>query len=216
MDGEPLQSGRTRTIIDPSTGSRSPRSPRAAPPMPSARSPPPAPPTGAATGAASPPRERAAVLDRLADLLEERRRRVRAHREPQHRQAAEASRARSTSRSPSTTCASSPAPPATSRARRPASTPGATPRSSGASRSASSARSRRGTTRSDMAVWKVGPALAAGNTVVLKPAELTPLTTSLLAELALEAGLPAGVLQRRHRAGRRGRRPRSPRTPTST
>lgn len=41
---------------------------------------------------------------------------------------------------------------------------------------------------------KVGPALAAGNTVVAKPAETTPLTTLRLAELAAEAGLPAGVL----------------------
>jgi betaine-aldehyde dehydrogenase len=45
-----------------------------------------------------------------------------------------------------------------------------------------------------MAVWKIGPALAAGNTVVLKPAPETPLTTLALGELALEAGLPAGVL----------------------
>ena len=45
-----------------------------------------------------------------------------------------------------------------------------------------------------LATWKVGPALAAGNTVVLKPAEWTPLTASLLGDLALEAGLPAGVL----------------------
>jgi acyl-CoA reductase-like NAD-dependent aldehyde dehydrogenase len=44
-----------------------------------------------------------------------------------------------------------------------------------------------------MAVWKIGPALAAGNTVVLKPAELTPLTAMRLGELALEAGVPAGV-----------------------
>lgn len=44
-----------------------------------------------------------------------------------------------------------------------------------------------------MAVWKIAPALAAGNTVVLKPAELTPLTTLLLAETAAEV-LPAGVL----------------------
>ncbi len=43
--------------------------------------------------------------------------------------------------------------------------------------------------------WKVAPALAAGNTVILKPAELTPLTALHLAELALEAGLPEGVLQ---------------------
>jgi acyl-CoA reductase-like NAD-dependent aldehyde dehydrogenase len=46
-----------------------------------------------------------------------------------------------------------------------------------------------------IAGWSVGPALAAGNTVVLKPAELTPLTSVRLAELALEAGLPEGVLQ---------------------
>ena len=45
-----------------------------------------------------------------------------------------------------------------------------------------------------MAIWKIGPALAAGNSVVLKPASATPLTTIRLAELASEAGLPAGVL----------------------
>ena len=44
-----------------------------------------------------------------------------------------------------------------------------------------------------LATWKVGPALAAGNTVVLKPAEWTPITASLLADLALEADLPPGV-----------------------
>jgi betaine-aldehyde dehydrogenase len=44
-----------------------------------------------------------------------------------------------------------------------------------------------------MAIWKIGPALAAGNSVVLKPASATPLTTVRLAELALEAGIPAGV-----------------------
>jgi acyl-CoA reductase-like NAD-dependent aldehyde dehydrogenase len=42
--------------------------------------------------------------------------------------------------------------------------------------------------------WKLGPALACGNTVVLKPAELTPLTAVRLGELALEAGIPEGVL----------------------
>src|SRR5207253_1521697 len=42
--------------------------------------------------------------------------------------------------------------------------------------------------------WKLGPALACGNTVVLKPAELTPLTALRFAELALEAGLPEGVV----------------------
>ncbi len=45
-----------------------------------------------------------------------------------------------------------------------------------------------------MASWKLGPALAAGNAVVLKPAEQTPLSALRLAALALEAGLPAGVL----------------------
>jgi betaine-aldehyde dehydrogenase/5-carboxymethyl-2-hydroxymuconic-semialdehyde dehydrogenase len=44
-----------------------------------------------------------------------------------------------------------------------------------------------------LATWKVGPALAAGNTVVLKPAEWTPLTASMLADLASEAGVPPGV-----------------------
>jgi len=45
-----------------------------------------------------------------------------------------------------------------------------------------------------MAAWKVAPALATGNTLVLKPASATPLTAIRLGELALEAGIPAGVL----------------------
>jgi betaine-aldehyde dehydrogenase len=45
-----------------------------------------------------------------------------------------------------------------------------------------------------MAAWKIGPALAAGNTVVFKPSPETPLTALKLGELALEAGIPAGVL----------------------
>ncbi|MFT2793644.1 aldehyde dehydrogenase [Serratia sp. T13T92] len=45
-----------------------------------------------------------------------------------------------------------------------------------------------------MASWKLGPALAAGNSVVLKPSERSPLTAIRIAQLALEAGLPAGVL----------------------
>src|SRR5438132_1061710 len=45
-----------------------------------------------------------------------------------------------------------------------------------------------------MAAWKLGPALAAGCTIVLKPAEQTPLSALLLGELCLEAGLPEGVL----------------------
>jgi gamma-glutamyl-gamma-aminobutyraldehyde dehydrogenase len=44
-----------------------------------------------------------------------------------------------------------------------------------------------------MASWKFGPALAAGNSVVLKPSEKSPLTAIRLAQLALEAGIPAGV-----------------------
>ena len=46
----------------------------------------------------------------------------------------------------------------------------------------------------NIASWKLGPALACGNTVVLKPAGLTPLSALRLAELALEAGIPEGVI----------------------
>ncbi|NJQ01426.1 aldehyde dehydrogenase family protein [Streptomyces zingiberis] len=46
-----------------------------------------------------------------------------------------------------------------------------------------------------IAAWGTAPALAAGNAVLLKPAETTPLTALLLAEIALEAGLPEGLLQ---------------------
>jgi len=46
----------------------------------------------------------------------------------------------------------------------------------------------------NIASWKLGPALACGNTVVLKPAELTPLSALRLAELCLEAGIPEGVV----------------------
>jgi 4-guanidinobutyraldehyde dehydrogenase / NAD-dependent aldehyde dehydrogenase len=45
-----------------------------------------------------------------------------------------------------------------------------------------------------IAAWKIAPALAAGNSVVLKPSEKSPLTALRLAELAMEAGVPAGVL----------------------
>jgi hypothetical protein len=45
-----------------------------------------------------------------------------------------------------------------------------------------------------MAAWKIAPALAAGNTVVLKPAETTPLTALKLAEIIQEADLPPGVV----------------------
>ena len=46
-----------------------------------------------------------------------------------------------------------------------------------------------------IASWKIGPALATGNTVVVKPAEVTPLTALRLADLARHAGIPEGVLQ---------------------
>jgi acyl-CoA reductase-like NAD-dependent aldehyde dehydrogenase len=52
-----------------------------------------------------------------------------------------------------------------------------------------------------LATWRVGPALAAGNTVVLKPPEWAPLTCSLLGDLADEAGLPPGVLNVVHGTG---------------
>src|SRR5216117_1530220 len=45
-----------------------------------------------------------------------------------------------------------------------------------------------------MVAWKIAPALAAGNTVVLKPAEFTPLTALAFAELCIEVGLPPGVV----------------------
>jgi gamma-glutamyl-gamma-aminobutyraldehyde dehydrogenase len=52
-----------------------------------------------------------------------------------------------------------------------------------------------------MAAWKLGPALATGNSVVLKPAEQSPLSANLLAELFIEAGGPAGVLNVVHGLG---------------
>ena len=53
-----------------------------------------------------------------------------------------------------------------------------------------------------MAAWKLAPALACGNTAVLKPAETTPLTALLLAEICQEAELPAGRREHRHRRRR--------------
>ncbi len=52
-----------------------------------------------------------------------------------------------------------------------------------------------------LSTWKLAPALAAGNTVILKPAEWAPLSASLLADLAVEAGLPPGVLNVIHGRG---------------
>lgn len=51
--------------------------------------------------------------------------------------------------------------------------------------------------------WKIAPALASGNTCVTKPSELTPLTANALAELAVEAGVPPGVLNIVHGYGHR-------------
>ncbi len=51
--------------------------------------------------------------------------------------------------------------------------------------------------------WKIAPALAAGNCVVAKPSEITPLTAGLLSELAIEAGMPKGVLNIVHGTGAR-------------
>src|ERR1035438_161498 len=55
-----------------------------------------------------------------------------------------------------------------------------------------------------MAAWKLAPALAAGNTCVLKPAETTPLTALLLAEVCQQAGLPPGVVNVLTGAGQTG------------
>src|SRR5260370_40498301 len=49
--------------------------------------------------------------------------------------------------------------------------------------------------------WKIAPAIAVGNTCVAKPSELTPLTANRLAELSLEAGIPAGVINIVHGYG---------------
>lgn len=54
-----------------------------------------------------------------------------------------------------------------------------------------------------LSVWKIAPAIAAGNAVVLKPSELTPFAITRVAELALEAGLPAGVVNVIHGDGAR-------------
>lgn len=53
-----------------------------------------------------------------------------------------------------------------------------------------------------LTTWKLGPCLAAGNTAVIKPAEMTPLSVSLLGEIAKEAGIPDGVVNVIHGAGR--------------
>ena len=61
-----------------------------------------------------------------------------------------------------------------------------------------------------LATWRIGPALAAGNTVVLKPPEWAPLTASLLADITKEAGLPDGVFNVVQGTGRGGGRAAHP------
>ncbi len=73
------------------------------------------------------------------------------------------------------------------------STPATTRRTYAGNPSVSSAPSRPGTIP-QMAAWKILPAIAAGNTIVLKPAELTPLTSLMFAQAATEAGIPDGVI----------------------
>lgn len=53
-----------------------------------------------------------------------------------------------------------------------------------------------------LTTWKLGPCLAAGNTVVIKPAEMTPLSVALLGEIAKEAGIPDGVVNVIHGVGK--------------
>lgn len=53
-----------------------------------------------------------------------------------------------------------------------------------------------------LTTWKLGPCLAAGNTAVIKPAELTPLSISLLGEIAQQAGIPDGVVNVIHGSGK--------------
>jgi aminomuconate-semialdehyde/2-hydroxymuconate-6-semialdehyde dehydrogenase len=55
--------------------------------------------------------------------------------------------------------------------------------------------------------WKIAPAIAAGNTCVAKPSELTPLTANRLAELSIEAGIPRGVINIVHGYGNKAGRP---------
>ena len=67
-----------------------------------------------------------------------------------------------------------------------------------------------------LSTWRIAPALAAGNTIVLKPAEWSPLTATHLAAVIEEAGIPAGRVQRRSRLWRDGGRAALARTRAST
>jgi betaine-aldehyde dehydrogenase len=192
VDGEPLQSGRTRTILDPSTGTplaevaeggaadaeRAVAAARAA--------------FRRGGWSRITPAERAAVLDRLANLLED--------------EADEFARTESRNTGKPLGFASAFDLPLTIDNLRffAAAARNLEGRATGEyieGLSSTIVREPLGVCASitpwnyplNMAAWKIGPALAAGNTVVLKPSELTPLTTLMLAELALRAGLPRGV-----------------------
>ena len=187
----PARSGATDAVVAPGDRRRcSTRWRRATRPTSTPRS------TAAAarspTGRRARPRERSEVLQKVADAIE-------ADIGPAQR-----ARGRATSASRSSiiefemdltvdNCASSPAARASSRAGPRASTSRSTRRSCAATRSASVASIAPWNYPLNMATWKVGPALAAGNTVVLKPSELTPLTALRLAEITADI-LPPGVL----------------------
>ena len=164
----------------------------------------------------APPVERSGVLTRLAAILDRARRRAGPHRDPRRPASRSGSPPASTCPARSTTSPSSPAPPATSRARPRPSTPATTPRSSAARPIGVVGSIAPWNYPLQMAGWKILPAVAAGNTIVLKPAELTPLTALLLAEAADRGRLPGRRGQRRdrHRPGRR--RGADEPTPTST
>ena len=100
----------------------------------------------------------------------------------------------STSRSRSSCCATTRAGRRRSRARSCRTRSPGCSRSPSASRSAWSRRSRRGTSRCSRSAYKLGPALAAGCTIVIKPSELAPLSTLRLMQLVDEAGFPPGVV----------------------
>ena len=141
------------------------------------------------------PSERGRLLWKLADLLEAHARGVRRSSRPSTTASRSRWRAPPTCRSRSTACATTRAGRPRSRARRSRSRcPGHVRAARCASRSASSAQIIPWNFPLLMAAWKLGPALAAGCTVVLKPAEQTPLTALRLGELVCEAGFPDGVV----------------------
>ena len=155
-------------------------------------------------GRAPRPGSAARCCSKLADAIEADLDDVQRPRDPQRRQAASRS---SSSRwtSPSTTGASSRPARRFLEGRAAGEYMEGHTSSCAATRSASSASIAPWNYPLNMATWKVGPALAAGNTVVLKPSELTPLTALRLAEITADI-LPPGRAQRRHRPGRdRGR-----------